>query len=210
MLSGIFRSLFSKSKIDPHHEEDVHMKYLILGIGNVGEKYYGTRHNIGFEVIDYLIDEFNAQVQVEGNAMATSIKHKGRTVFLIKPTTYVNLSGKALRYWMQKTQVPIDNILIIVDDIHLPLGVLRLRQKGSDAGHNGLKDIANILQTSTYPRLKFGIGNDFAQGRQVEYVLGKWKQQEIEKLQELIPRAAEIVLSFVFAGAKNTMDQYNN
>ena len=186
------------------------MKYAILGIGNVGAKYYGTRHNIGFEVIDYLMDGKDAETKIEGNAMISTIKHKGRQVYLIKPTTFVNLSGKALKHWLPKLNVPLENVLVITDDLHLPLGTLRLKTKGSAAGHNGLKHIEETLGTNKYPRLKFGIGDDFPKGGQVKYVLGKWKDKEIEELQFAIPKAAEMALSFVAIGPKYTMEKYNS
>ncbi len=210
MLVQLYRKLLGKATTPLHPEVEPEMKYLLLGIGNVGAKYYGTRHNIGFEVIDYLLSEHDAETKVEGNSMIGHIKHKGRQVYLVKPTTYVNLSGKALKHWLPKLNVPIENVLIIVDDLHLELGALRLRVKGSDAGHNGLKHIEQTLNTSKYPRLKFGIGNDFPKGGQVNYVLGKWKDKEIEELQFAIPKAAEMALSFVAIGAKYTMDKYNS
>ncbi len=209
MLVELYRRIFKRSTIPLHEDVDASMKYLIVGIGNVGEKYYGTRHNIGFEVIDYIMSDHDVPTKIEGNAMISNIKHKGRQVYLIKPTTYVNLSGKAVRYWMTKLGIPLDNVLIVVDDLHLDLGALRLRLKGSDAGHNGLKHIEQVLGTSKYPRLKFGIGRDFHPGQQVDYVLGKWKNKEIEALQDILPQAAEMVLSFVAIGAKFTMDKFN-
>lgn len=209
MLLQFYRKFFKRSSIQEYNDLDPSMKYLIVGIGNIGEKYYGTRHNIGFEVVDYLLSENDQTTTVDTQAMIGSIKYKGKQVYLIKPTTYVNLSGKALKYWMQKLSVPIENVLVVVDDLHLDLGTLRLRLKGSDAGHNGLKNIQDTLGNNNYPRLRFGIGSDFRQGQQVDFVLGKWKNKEIEELQEAIPRAAEMVLSFVAIGPKFTMDKYN-
>ncbi len=209
MLVQLYRTLFKRSTIPLHSDLDPAMKYLFVGIGNIGAKYYGTRHNIGFEVIDYLLDEFQASTKIDSNAMIGNIKHKGRQIYLIKPTTYVNLSGKAVKYWKNKLNIPDDNLLIIVDDLHLDRGTLRLRLKGSDAGHNGLKHIEQVLGTSKYPRLKFGIGKDFAKGQQVDFVLGKWKDHEIADLQEAIPKAAKMALSFAAIGAKYTMDQFN-
>jgi peptidyl-tRNA hydrolase, PTH1 family len=209
MLLQFYRKFFKRSSIQEYNDLDPSMKYLIVGIGNIGEKYYGTRHNIGFEVVDYLLSENDQTTTVDTQAMIGSIKYKGKQVYLIKPTTYVNLSGKALKYWMQKLSVPIENVLVVVDDLHLDLGTLRLRLKGSDAGHNGLKNIQDTLGNNNYPRLRFGIGSDFRQGQQVDFVLGKWKNKEIEELQDAIPRAAEMVLSFVAIGPKFTMDKYN-
>jgi len=210
MLVQLYRRLLNRPSIPLHKEVDPAMKYAILGIGNVGAKYYGTRHNIGFEVIDYLMDGKDAETKIEGNAMISTIKHKGRQVYLIKPTTFVNLSGKALKHWLPKLNVPLENVLVITDDLHLPLGTLRLKTKGSAAGHNGLKHIEETLGTNKYPRLKFGIGDDFPKGGQVKYVLGKWKDKEIEELQFTIPKAAEMALSFVAIGPKYTMEKYNS
>lgn len=210
MLVQLYRRLLNRPSTPLNEDVDPTMKYLILGIGNVGTKYYGTRHNIGFEVIDYLNQDNPNETKIEGNSMITSIKHKGRTVYLVKPTTYVNLSGKALKHWLPKLNVPMENVLIITDDLHLPLGTLRLKTKGGAAGHNGLKHIEETLGTNKYPRLKFGIGDDFPKGGQVNYVLGKWKDKEIEELQFAIPKAAEMALSFVAIGAKYTMDKLNN
>ncbi len=189
--------------------ESSDMKYLIVGLGNIGDKYAQTRHNIGFEVCDFLAYKHDVSFKMENLGEVANFKHKGRGIHLLKPNTYMNLSGKSVRYWMNKLKVPIENILIVVDDLHLPLGKLRLREKGKDAGHNGLKDIEKMLNTQKYPRLKFGIGNDFKTGQQVDFVLGKWEKKEIQELQELIPKASDLCLSFVAIGAKYTMDQFN-
>ncbi len=202
--------LFRKNPSETFEEEiDPAMKFLIVGLGNIGSKYAGTRHNIGFEVIDYLASEKEVKLTLNNLGETALVKHKGKQVYLLKPNTYMNLSGKSVRYWMQKLKVPLENVLIIVDDIHLPFSKIRLKTKGKDAGHNGLKDIQEKLGTQSYPRLKFGIGNDFKSGQQVKYVLGTWSTKEVEELGFSIPKAAEIALSFVAIGAKFTMDQYN-
>lgn len=186
------------------------MKYLIAGLGNPGAEYQGTRHNIGFEVLDALAGASNISFRAERHADVATLKHKGKTLFLIKPSTYMNLSGKALRYWVDKEKIPLENVLVITDDLALPFGTLRMRGKGSDGGHNGLKSIQELLQSTNYARLRFGIGNEFAKGSQVNYVLGKWDDSESAKIKERIQRSCEMTLSFCTAGLANTMSQYNN
>lgn len=185
------------------------MKYLIVGLGNIGADYENTRHNIGFDIVDELASDHNAKWKKDTLGDLTEIKHKGRTLVLLKPSTYMNLSGKSVKYWMEKKKISIDKILIIVDEIQLDLGVIRLKSKGSDGGHNGLKDIAAKLGTIKYPRLRVGIGNDFRRGQQVDYVLGEWKAQEKDALIEIVPRAAEAAKSFAAVGLKFTMEKYN-
>lgn len=186
------------------------MKYLIVGLGNMHPDYDGTRHNIGFEVVDMLAQEFNGTFKNESLGDLALIKHKGRQIYLLKPSTYMNRSGKSVRYWMQKLKVKIDNVMIVVDDINLEYGKLRMRAKGADGGHNGLRDIQNILATSKYPRLRFGIGNDFSKGRQVDFVLGQWSGEELDKLGAYIQKANDAILSFVSIGISHTMNKHNN
>lgn len=186
------------------------MKYLIVGLGNVGNEYRHTRHNIGFEVLDALAEASNICFQDKRYGFVTEFKYKGRTFVLLKPSTYVNLSGKAVNYWLQKENIPIENLLVILDDLILPLGTLRLRSKGSDGGHNGLKNINEILGRNDYARLRFGIGNDFPKGYQVDYVLGNWSDDEKEVLNDRIPVAIGIIKSFGTAGIQLTMTQFNN
>ena len=186
------------------------MKYLVVGLGNIGSEYINTRHNIGFTILDALADASNVVFTTKRHAFTTQLKFKGRTIILIKPTTYVNLSGKAVNYWMQKEKIPLDKILIVVDDLALPFGKLRLKEKGSDAGHNGLKDINASLGTQNYARLRFGIGDDFNTGHQVDYVLGKWDKKELEVLPERIDKAIEFIKGFATIGIKRTMNQLNN
>lgn len=186
------------------------MKYLIVGLGNIGPEYHETRHNIGFMVVDALAKENNASFSDGRYGFTANISIKGRQLLLLKPSTYMNLSGNAVRYWMQKENIPIENVLIIVDDIALPFGVLRLKSKGSDAGHNGLKHIAATLSTVNYARLRFGIGNDFPRGGQVDYVLGHFSETERENMSERLKTAGEIIKSFCLAGINITMNQFNN
>ena len=186
------------------------MKYLIVGLGNIGPDYQDTRHNIGFNILDALARASNVFFEDKRYGFVTQVKIKGRTLVLLKPSTFMNLSGHALRYWMQKEKIEIENVLILVDDVALPFGTLRLKPQGSDAGHNGLRNIQNILGHNNYARLRFGIGNDFPKGYQVEYVLGKWDEEEQKLLPERIDKAIEMIKSFCLAGLQLTMTQFNN
>ncbi|MBI9054309.1 MAG: aminoacyl-tRNA hydrolase [Bacteroidales bacterium] len=186
------------------------MKYLIVGLGNIGNEYINTRHNIGFKILDALANASNISFQDRRLAYRAEYKFKGRTFVLIKPTTYMNLSGKAVNYWLQKEKLSFDKLLVLVDDVALPFGSLRLRPKGADAGHNGLKDINLALGHQNYTRLRFGIGNDYARGAQAHYVLSSWEDEEKKQLPERIDLAIEIIKSFGTIGVSNTMNQYNN
>lgn len=186
------------------------MKYLIVGLGNIGDEYANTRHNIGFIILDAIAKAFEVKFTLERHAFRSEAKFKGRTLVLIKPTTYMNLSGKALKYWMQKENIPIENVLIVVDDIALPTGALRLKSKGNDGGHNGLIHIIETLQTNEFPRFRIGIGNDFAKGFQVNYVLGKWTKDEEKIFMERIDIAVEMIKSFTAIGIDRTMNLFNN
>ena len=186
------------------------MKYLIVGLGNIGAEYANTRHNVGFVAADALVKELKGDFKVERLASVSKVKFKGRTLVVIKPTTYMNLSGKAVKYWMEKENIPVDRILVVVDDIALPLGTLRLKAKGGDAGHNGLTDIILKLNTDVFPRLRVGIGDDFAQGYQSDYVLGQWSKKEVELMIPRIENAVEMVKSFVSIGIGRTMTAFNN
>ncbi len=185
------------------------MKYLIVGLGNIGDEYADTRHNIGFTVADALALNFKSTFAVGRLASVARMSLKGRTLVVIKPTTYMNLSGKAVRYWMQKEDIPKENILIIVDDLAIPLGALRLKAKGSDGGHNGLISIIETLETTDFARLRIGIGNDFAKGSQVDYVLGQWTPEETKILIPRIEIAVELIKSFVLIGTERTMNFFN-
>jgi len=187
------------------------MKFLIVGLGNPGDKYAETRHNIGFKVVEALAKEFGEGFSLNRGAAETcEVKFKGRTLILIKPVTYMNLSGKAVNYWLQAEKIPKENLLVITDDIALPFGVLRMKGKGSDGGHNGLTDIQATLQTQEYTRLRFGVGNDFGKGQQADYVLGEWKPEERAKLEERIEQAKTFVKSFTTLGLNMTMTNLNN
>ncbi|MBC7884580.1 MAG: aminoacyl-tRNA hydrolase [Saprospiraceae bacterium] len=185
------------------------MKYLMVGLGNIGQEYINSRHNIGFDVVDYLARDSGVTFAQETHGDMTEIKYKGRTLILLKPSTYMNLSGKSVKYWMEKLKIQPENLLIIVDDLHLDLGKMRLRDKGSDGGHNGLKDIHDKLGHHNYVRLRMGIGKDFHPGQQVNYVLGKWKSNEKEEVEKMIIKASEAIKSFTTIGLKLTMDQLN-
>ena len=185
------------------------MKYLIIGLGNPGAEYENTRHNIGFKVLDKLASLSNISFSADKLADIADIKFKGRKLILIKPKTFMNLSGKAVNYWMQKSKVSTDNILVITDDISLPFGVLRLRKKGSNGGHNGLKDIQNIIDSIKYPRLRFGVGNDFLKGRQVDYVLGDFTDEDYITIDERIDLAIKMIKSFTTNGIDRTMSDFN-
>ena len=185
------------------------MKYLIVGLGNIGDEYRDTRHNRGFNVLDAFAKASNI-VFKDGRYGATAdLSLKGRQLVLLKPSTYMNLSGNAVRYWMQQEKVPLENVLIVVDDLALPFGTLRLKPKGSDAGHNGLKHIAATLGTENYARLRFGIGNNFPKGAQIDYVLGHFSEEEKQQMGERIDTACEIIKSFCLAGIAITMNQFN-
>ncbi len=185
------------------------MKYLIAGLGNMGEQYANTRHNIGFVVLDALAFSFGVVFTPGRHGSVATARYKGRILVMIKPSTYVNLSGKAIKYWLNKEKVPPENMLVIVDDLALPLGQLRLRAKGSDGGHNGLADIIYHLETIEFPRLRIGIGDDFARGTQVDYVLSKWTRGEEELLIPRIEKAVDAVKSFVTIGIERTMGEVN-
>lgn len=186
------------------------MKYLIAGLGNIGAEYELTRHNIGFLVLDRLADVKGITFELSRHAEKAELKFKGRQIHLIKPTTYMNLSGKAIAYWLQELKIPKENLLVIVDDIALPFGTLRMRKQGSAAGHNGLTNIEQVLGGADYTRLRFGIGNNFNKGQQVDYVLGNFTQEEFQALPPLMDKASEMILSFCTIGPDRTMSQYNS
>jgi len=185
------------------------MKFLIVGLGNPGKEYEETRHNIGFKVVDEMARELGATFTLDKAAFRAEAKFKGRTIILIKPITFMNLSGKALNIWLQAEKIELQNLLVITDDIALPFGKLRMKGKGSDGGHNGLKDIQAVLKTVEYTRLRFGVGNDFSKGRQADYVLGEWSKDEYLALPERIQTATEFIKSFSFVGLDMTMTAWN-
>ena len=186
------------------------MKYLIAGLGNIGEEYKHTRHNIGFDVAEAFVAKHGGVFRSDRLADVAECKWKGKVFVVIKPTTYMNLSGKAVKYWADKEKVPVENLLVIMDELALPLNVLRLRPGGSDAGHNGLKSIQELLGTNQSPRLRFGIGNNFPKGRQVDYVLGKWADKELPLVKQKIEKSVEIIEAIASIGIERTMNNYNN
>jgi peptidyl-tRNA hydrolase, PTH1 family len=185
------------------------MKYLIIGLGNIGAEYADTRHNIGFMVVDRLAKKFETKFESGRHAFVAEIKHKGKSITLIKPTTYMNLSGKAVNYWLKELKIPIENSLTVVDELAIDFGKIRLRSNGSSAGHNGLKDIEATLATQNYPRLRFGIGNNYPKGRQVDYVLSKFGFEEQKDLEILIDTATDAILTFCTSGITTAMNQFN-
>lgn len=205
-MFDFFKKLFGAS---PKIEEDTTMKFLIAGLGNMGADYDGTRHNIGFDVVDALARKFDVTFTNDTHGNLAQFKHKGKTFILLKPTTYMNLSGKAVRYWLQKEKIPQENLLVILDDLNLDFGKQRLRPKGNDGGHNGLKSIDGLLGNQDYARLRVGIGSNFPKGRQADYVLGQWTKDEAAKLPEILPVSCDIVLSFGTIGMEMTMNQFN-
>lgn len=203
LIFDLFKKKFPKEEIDPMK------KFLIVGLGNIGSEYVNTRHNIGFKIVDFLAKKHNVEFSTVKLGGLAEIKLKGRTLFLLKPNTYMNLSGKAVQYWMEKEKIAKENILVITDDLNLPFGTIRIKPKGSDGGHNGLKNIQLILNTTDYPRFRFGISDDFKKGKQVDYVLGEWDEEEKEKLKERYEVSSDAIESFALAGLGNTMSAFN-
>ncbi len=185
------------------------MKFLIVGLGNIGAEYAHTRHNIGFDVVEALAAKHGASFKTDRLAAVTEFKLKGKLLVCIEPSTYMNLSGKAVKYWMDKEKIPVEHVLVIVDELALPLSKIRLRPGGSDAGHNGLKSIQELLQTTAYPRLRFGIGNDYPKGMQADFVLSKWNANELPVVQKKIAACIDVIESFVLTGIERTMNHAN-
>lgn len=204
-ISSFFRNLFRNK----HIKEEPMKKYLIVGLGNIGEKYHNTRHNIGFKILDAIAKTENINFETKKLGDLTKFRFKGRTLLLLKPNTYMNLSGKAVKYWMTKEKIPLENVLIICDDLNIPFESLRLKPKGSDGGHNGLKDINQQLNTQQYARLRFGVGNKFAKGRQVDYVLGEWSDEELNVIPSKIEKIHQTIKSFCTIGTSRTMNDFN-
>ena len=190
-------------------ETDTMKKFLIVGLGNIGSEYENTRHNIGFKVLDHLAKEEGLTFETQKLGALTTYKLKGRSFLLLKPSTYMNLSGKAIKYWLTKENIPLENLLVITDDLNLSFGAIRIKLKGSDGGHNGLKDTQLQLQTTIYNRFRFGISDEFSKGRQVDYVLGNWTTEENDKLTERLDKSIEIIKSFGLGGMNNTMNSFN-
>lgn len=202
-------NLFKSNKPSIVIEADSMKKYLIVGLGNIGNEYTNTRHNIGFKILDFLASKESLTFETQKLGDVTVYKFKGRQFILLKPSTYMNLSGKSVLYWLTKENIPMENLLIITDDLNLPFGSIRLKTKGSDGGHNGLKDIQDKLQTTNYNRFRFGISDAFSKGRQVDYVLGEWSDEENEKLSERLEKSVELIKSFGTAGVNITMNTFN-
>lgn len=208
MLTFLF-DFFKSSKPSTDVETNTMKKFLIVGLGNIGEKYANTRHNIGFKVLDHLAEKESLTFETQKLGDLATYKFKGRTFILLKPSTYMNLSGKAVLYWLTKEKIGLENLLIITDDLNLPFGSIRLKTKGSDGGHNGLKDLQDKLNTTNYNRFRFGISNEFNKGSQVDYVLGEWDDQENKDLPERLDKSIELIKSFGTAGINNTMNAFN-
>lgn len=192
-----------------HENTDIMTKYLIVGLGNIGAEYVNTRHNIGFKAVDFMANEAGTTFETVKLGSLAQIKVKNKILLLLKPNTYMNLSGKAVQYWMDKEKIAKENILIITDDLNLPFGSIRIKPKGSDGGHNGLKNIQLILNSSEYPRLRFGISDQFKKGQQVDYVLGDWTDEETTALKERLDMVSKAVKEFALAGLNNAMNNYN-
>ncbi len=190
-------------------QEDLMKKFLIVGLGNIGEKYHNTRHNIGFKIVDAFVKEHEERFKTEKLGELAKLKIKGKTVLVLKPNTYMNLSGKALLYWMKKENILIENVLVITDDLNIDFGKIRIKGRGSSGGHNGLKDIQDKLNTGSYPRFRFGVGADYRKGRQVDFVLGEWDAEENSAMIERIPTSINAITSFITAGLTNTMNKFN-
>ncbi|WP_395042768.1 aminoacyl-tRNA hydrolase [Flavobacterium sp.] len=204
--TGWLNTLF-KNKTE---KDEVPMKkFLVVGLGNIGLEYVNTRHNIGFKILNYFANKENITFQTAKLGDVAEFKIKGRNIILLKPNTYMNLSGKALKYWMEKEKIETENILVITDDLNLSFGTIRIKPRGTDGGHNGLKNIQLLLNSSEYPRFRFGISDEFKKGKQIDYVLGEWNEDEKSKLQERLELASQIISSFALSGLETTMNTYN-
>jgi len=208
-MLNFLKNLFQPKSKEKNTQKDTTVNYLIVGLGNIGEEYENTRHNIGFDIADLLAEDNDVTFDLDRHAFYAKFKQKGRTFHLIKPTTYMNRSGKALKHWATKLKIKPENVLVIVDDIALPYGKIRLKLKGSAGGHNGLKDIESVLGHQNYARLRFGIGDNYNKGQQVKYVLGKWTKTEQDALIEYNETAKKMVISYATIGAQRTMGEYN-
>ncbi len=208
-MFSFFSKLLNKSSNSILTEGDPMKKFLIVGLGNIGPKYVNTRHNVGFNILDYFAEKESLTFESAKLGDISTYKLKGKSFLLLKPSTFMNLSGKAIRYWLEKEKIPLQNLLVLTDDINLSFGAFRIKTKGSDGGHNGLKDIQYILNTTNYNRFRFGISDEFSMGRQVDYVLGDWSEEEVELLNKRLPKAIEAIKSFGLAGISNTMNLFN-
>ena len=213
VIKSLLQMLYwsSKTKLEEVNSNDNQemKKFLIVGLGNIGAEYVNTRHNIGFKILDYFANQESVSFQTQKLGDVAEYKIKGRTVLLLKPNTYMNLSGKAVKYWLEKENIEKENTLVITDDLNLSFGSIRIKAKGSDGGHNGLKNIQLLLNSTEYPRFRFGISDAFKKGKQIDYVLGEWSPEEKEALKERLSISTEIIKSFALAGLNNTMNLYN-
>ena len=209
-IKRFFRKLFKKDKQKKQLvNTDPLKKFLIVGLGNIGNEYKNTRHNIGFKILDEVAEEQKVKFETDKLGDVSTFRFKGRSFILLKPSTYMNLSGKAVKYWMDKEKIPLENILIITDDVNIDFGVIRIKAKGSAGGHNGLKDIQEKLNKQQYARFRFGVGGNYSKGRQVDFVLGEWNKDETSQLIERLPVSAKVVPSFGTGGLANTMNTFN-
>lgn len=204
-----FNTIQSFFKTSKENKEDNMQKFLIVGLGNIGSQYQNTRHNIGFKILDFLAQKNSILFESNKLGAMTQYKFKGRMFYLLKPSTYMNLSGKAVQYWLTKENIPLENLMVICDDINLAFGTIRIKTGGSDGGHNGLKSINEILQTQQYIRFRFGIGAEFSEGRQADYVLGEWSDDELKLLTERLDKSIQVITSFGTAGIHHTMNTFN-
>ncbi|WP_223267149.1 aminoacyl-tRNA hydrolase [Polaribacter sp. IC073] len=205
-----FKNLFFKLlRIKVEAKEELMKKFLIIGLGNIGATYTNTRHNIGFKIVDEVAEEHKATFETEKLGDVATFRLKGRTFILLKPSTFMNLSGKAVKYWMDKENISVENILVVTDDVHIDFGTIRVKAKGSAGGHNGLKDIQEVLNTQEYARFRFGVGANYPKGRQADFVLGEWSKEETSQLIERLPLSSKIITSFGTAGLANTMNEFN-
>lgn len=208
-MSALFSKLFKREDLTADITDASMKKFLIVGLGNIGFKYHETRHNIGFKIVDAFAEAQKITWATDKLGDIAQTKIKGRPVLLLKPNTYMNLSGKAVRYWMQKEKISLENLLVVTDDLNLDFGTIRIKTKGSDGGHNGLKDIQNQLMTSSYNRFRFGIGDRFSQGKQIDYVLGEWGSEEQKDLPGRLDTSSKAIFSFVSEDINSTMNTYN-
>src|SRR5690554_2427035 len=209
-MFSIIKKFFSTKEHNTISEEtDPMKKFLIVGLGNIGPKYANTRHNIGFKLLDFYADKNSLSWETAKLGAIASHKVKGRTLIFLKPSTFMNLSGKSINYWLDKEKIPLENMLVITDDLNLAFGTIRIKTKGSDGGHNGLKDIQNTLQTTNYNRFRFGISDAFSKGKQIDYVLGEWDEEENKSLPERLEVGCKAIESFALAGMNITMNTFN-
>ena len=211
LVNTFAMNLFRKWFCKPEKDENTLLmkKFLIVGLGNIGSEYVNTRHNIGFKAVDFIANDASASFETVKLGSLAEVKIKGRALLLLKPNTYMNLSGKAVQYWMEKEKIAKENVLIITDDLNLAFGTIRIKPKGSDGGHNGLKNIQAVLNSAEYPRLRFGISDEFKKGQQVDYVLGDWTDEELTALKERLQVVADATKEFALAGLNNAMNNYN-